>query len=1093
MNICKIVKKNIIFRQKNFAFISLTFLLMNSLVLIQGQANKRKIDSNSDNYIIIYYKFPANGLSNYAFDESNNYNKGNRDFVSYLKVGETIINKDANNKFDSFQVYNGTKVEIHLSSCVTNLDGFFSYDNDHSIENINSVDFTYFDSSCLESTKSLFFEMRNLETINFSNFKTTKVKDMEFMFYYCRGLKSLDLSTFDTSSTTSMRGMFMWAYNLEIIDLSSFNTSSVVLMSEMFYQCSQLKSLDLSNFDTSKVTNMDNMFYNLQNLEVLDLSNFYISSTVSMNSFINQTFAIKVLNLSRAYLLEISESKTEYMISNLRYMKNVDISSAQVNDFFINKFNMYMTTKNKNVSLCYNNDMSLISRIDQNLKLCCEYDLETDICDSSNYIKAYFESNVEYNDGFGNDYRINIGYLKYEDSEYTRKNTITIEPNNPLEIKYAFPIDNLNNFFVSDSNMDSLISIDFSNFDSSKITSTENLFLGLTKLKSVYLANFGSSSLTNMKGMFKDCNSLELVDFTNFQSSAVTTMESMFENCATLESFDLSKMDINALTNIESLFKGCNSLKILDFSYLNMDHIHSASNMFDGLTNLDYIILTNTALSNEIFSEIKNKLNDKYYHLICSKNNIEHFSDYQCCNAETNTNCFKCIDDDNYIIIVGKISLLNDREELFCSNIDMRNLFLVKEGENNYIKKCEESITNCEECSEGDHCTKCKDDYGTIDNVYNECKEVSGDKYYYDSDLGTYKLCSYKIANCETCYVTDVFICKSCEANYTYKHENNIIGCELKSNLKGNKHYYSNDSETNYYSCKTHNVIENCDECSNKDTCDKCPANHIYKHENNIKCVEKSDLEGDKHFYKDESETNYYSCKLYNNIKNCEECSNKDTCDKCESGYEINKNKQLCVRLVDIQNNLYIKNNDGLLITCSSLINNCNRCNDSQTCLECQDGFGLIDNNTCLIKEVLEGNQNYFIDKETKKYISCSIMEHCITCNSSSVCTSCKEGFILENDKCKNPNEGKDKGLSGGAIAGIVIGCLGFISISTGIGYYIFKYILPKKSISNGINNGDISKIKNDKAKIQKQQKVKENGDRPPNTEKDIINSTNAN
>ena len=348
MNICKIVKKNIIIRQRNFYFIYLAFLLMNSLVLIKGQANKRKIDSNSDNYIIIYYKFSVNsdGLSKYyTFDESNNYNKGNRDSVSYLTVGETIINKDANNKFESFQVSNGTKLEVHFSSCVTNLDSFFSYDNDQSIENINSFDFTYFDSSCLESTKNLFYEMRHLETINFSNFKTTEVKDMEFMFYYCGELKSLNLSTFDTSLTTSLSGMFMGAVNLEIIDLSSFNTSSVVSMSKMFYQCSKLKSLDLSNFDTFKVNNMDNMFYNLENLVVLDLSNFYISSAVSMNSFIDQCFTLKVLNLSRAFLLEISESQTENMISNLINLKYVDISDAQVNDYFINKFNIYFRTK----------------------------------------------------------------------------------------------------------------------------------------------------------------------------------------------------------------------------------------------------------------------------------------------------------------------------------------------------------------------------------------------------------------------------------------------------------------------------------------------------------------------------------------------------------------------------------------------------------------------------------------------------------------------------------------------------------------------------------------------------------------------------
>ena len=54
-------------------------------------------------------------------------------------------------------------------------------------------------------------------------------------------------------------------------------------------------------------------------------------------------------------------------------------------------------------------------------------------------------------------------------------------------------------------------------------------------------------------------------------------------------------------------------------------------------------------------------------------------------------------------------------------------------------------------------------------------------------------------------------------------------------------------------------------------------------------------------------------------------------------------------------------------------------------------------------------------------------MSHCLTYNSSSVCTSCEAGFILDNNKCKE--EEKDSGLSKGAIAGISLGSLFFLLI----------------------------------------------------------------
>ena len=99
----------------------------------------------------------------------------------------------------------------------------------------------------------------------------------------------------------------------------------------------------------------------------------------------------------------------------------------------------------------------------------------------------------------------------------------------------------------------------------------------------------------------------------------------------------------------------------------------------------------------------------------------------------------------------------------------------------------------------------------------------------------------------------------------------------------------------------------------------------------------------------------------------------------------------------------------------------------------------LTEDDACVNEAEIEEKHDYYKDEITNKYISCSIMCHCLTCNSSSVCTSCEAGFNLDNNKCKE--EEKDSGLSKGAIAGISLGSLFFLLILLAIAYFVFKKI----------------------------------------------------
>ena len=143
-------------------------------VLSQGEIHRRK--TQSDNYIKLTYG------GKISYDENNPYNRGNRDMVSYIKTlsGNTIQKEILNQQ--SELIIEGVEMEVHFSNCVSSLENFFGCDyKDTNYYDENSltlfdVDFSNFDSSCLESTEKLFYECSNLISLDFSGFSQIKSK-----------------------------------------------------------------------------------------------------------------------------------------------------------------------------------------------------------------------------------------------------------------------------------------------------------------------------------------------------------------------------------------------------------------------------------------------------------------------------------------------------------------------------------------------------------------------------------------------------------------------------------------------------------------------------------------------------------------------------------------------------------------------------------------------------------------------------------------------------------------------------------------------------------------------------------------------------
>ena len=128
------------------------------------------------------------------------------------------------------------------------------------------------------------------------------------------------------------------------------------------------------------------------------------------------------------------------------------------------------------------------------------------------------------------------------------------------------------------------------------------------------------------------------------------------------------------------------------------------------------------------------------------------------------------------------------------------------------------------------------------------------------------------------------------------------IQCVLKSSLANDKQFYTDDSGITYYFYSLYNDIENCDECSDGHTCDKCQTDYAFKRGDSVECVLKSSLTYNKQFYTNDSGITYYSCSLYNDVAKCIECecSNGNTCEKCLENYNLKNDNKLCVRQADI-------------------------------------------------------------------------------------------------------------------------------------------------------------------------------------------------
>ena len=133
------------------------------------------------------------------------------------------------------------------------------------------------------------------------------------------------------------------------------------------------------------------------------------------------------------------------------------------------------------------------------------------------------------------------------------------------------------------------------------ISSLYMLFKNCDSLISVDFTNFNSDNIENMGELFYGCISLTNINFTNFNTANVTKMNSMFYNCESLTSLDLNNFETYKVVDMSSIFYGCNNLIYLDIEKFYYNNSRDYNDMFYNIANEGKVIYK----SNHFFLPMK--------------------------------------------------------------------------------------------------------------------------------------------------------------------------------------------------------------------------------------------------------------------------------------------------------------------------------------------------------------------------------------------------------------------------------------------------------------------------------------------------------
>ena len=142
--------------------------------------------------------------------------------------------------------------------------------------------------------------------------------------------------------------------------------------------------------------------------------------------------------------------------------------------------------------------------------------------------------------------------------------------------------------------------IDFTNLDTTKVTSMGLMFSGCRGLTNLDVSSLDTSQVTRMDGMFKNCSRLTSLDVSKFNTANVTDMSGMFKDCTGLTSLDVSALNTAKVTDMAYMFSNC-TLTSLNLSTWETSRVKDMTAMFYDCENLTDLNLINFNTTNVLY------------------------------------------------------------------------------------------------------------------------------------------------------------------------------------------------------------------------------------------------------------------------------------------------------------------------------------------------------------------------------------------------------------------------------------------------------------------------------------------------------------
>ena len=141
--------------------------------------------------------------------------------------------------------------------------------------------------------------------------------------------------------------------------------------------------------------------------------------------------------------------------------------------------------------------------------------------------------------------------------------------------------------------------IDLTDLDISELDDLSGVFARLNKVEVVDISGWDTSNVTTMEDMFRKCSKLKnIIGIENLDVSKLKNANSMFYMCENLVELDLTNWNTISLENMSYMFYNCSNLKIIkNIENWQLPNIQDVSYMFYECTKLD-VDLSNWDLRN---------------------------------------------------------------------------------------------------------------------------------------------------------------------------------------------------------------------------------------------------------------------------------------------------------------------------------------------------------------------------------------------------------------------------------------------------------------------------------------------------------------